>query len=231
MGLGFVAGPAYWIGNQVIVQRTLGARSVGHARGGVFFGALITNYLLFNGREITPGAPIPFETYDIPFTSISSFILLMSSLTMVLAHHSATRGDWRQMRVWLFATAFLGLTFLAGQVFEFTVFVEEWVGIGAGEGPLDRTPRDVEGVDREVVMMDQLVVPGRAGAVEDYGEIGGRTRSAGTIPSGPAAEGARSRRVRGSVARTLRGGCLVGTDTIGRGRRSGAARRQAPALY
>ena len=65
------------------------------------------------------------EIFDIPFTSISSFILLMSSLTMVLAHHSAGRKDWRQMRLWLIATATLGVTFLAGQVFEFTGFVHE----------------------------------------------------------------------------------------------------------
>ncbi len=40
-GLGVVLGPAYWIGNQVIVQRVLGARSLRDARNGVFFGALI----------------------------------------------------------------------------------------------------------------------------------------------------------------------------------------------
>ena len=69
-----------------------------------------------------PGAE---ELFDIPFTSISSFILLMSSLTMVLAHNAASRKDWRQMRVWLIATALLGMVFLSGQVFEFTEFVHE----------------------------------------------------------------------------------------------------------
>ncbi len=49
----------------------------------LFFGALITNYLLFKGRPGFP-APYPRELYDIPFTSVSSFVLLMSSLTMVL---------------------------------------------------------------------------------------------------------------------------------------------------
>jgi cytochrome c oxidase subunit 3/cytochrome o ubiquinol oxidase subunit 3 len=44
---------------------------------------------------------------------------------MVLAHHSSGRRDWRQMRVWLLATALLGMVFLAGQVFEFTEFVHE----------------------------------------------------------------------------------------------------------
>jgi len=89
----------------------------------LLFGTLISTFLLYRSRF--GDGPTAEEIFDIPFTSISSFVLLMSSLTMVLAHYSATRKDWRQMRVWLFATAGLGLVFLSGQVFEFTVFVEE----------------------------------------------------------------------------------------------------------
>lgn len=89
----------------------------------LLFGTLISTFLLYHNR--TEGGPGAADLFDIPFTSVSSFILLMSSLTMVLAHHSSVRKDWRQMRVWLVATALLGMTFLAGQVFEFTEFVHE----------------------------------------------------------------------------------------------------------
>ena len=89
----------------------------------LFFGSLITTFLVYRTR--TGDGPSAADLFDIPFTSVSSFILLMSSLTMVLAHHSATRKDWRQMRVWLVATALLGMVFLSGQVFEFTEFVHE----------------------------------------------------------------------------------------------------------
>ncbi len=89
----------------------------------LFFGSLITTFLLY--RNDVGDGPGPADIFDIPFTSVSSFILLMSSLTMVLAHHSAMRSDWRQMRVWLLATALLGATFIAGQVYEFTEFVHE----------------------------------------------------------------------------------------------------------
>jgi heme/copper-type cytochrome/quinol oxidase subunit 3 len=88
----------------------------------LFFGALITNYLLFSGREFAQG-PVPAEIYDIPFTSVSSFVLLMSSLTMVLAHNALSRSDQGATRTWLLATAMLGSVFLAGQVFEFTEFI------------------------------------------------------------------------------------------------------------
>ena len=90
----------------------------------MFFGALIANYLLFKGRVGYP-APYPADIFDIPFTSVSSFVLLMSSLTMVLADHAIHRDDQRSTRTWLVATALLGMVFLAGQAFEFTTFVAD----------------------------------------------------------------------------------------------------------
>ena len=90
----------------------------------MFFGALISTYLLFKGKEgLAP--PIPRELYDIPFTSVSSFVLLMSSLTMVLAHNALGRKDQPATRSWLLATALLGMVFIGGQVFEFSTFVHE----------------------------------------------------------------------------------------------------------
>ncbi len=91
----------------------------------MFFGALITNYMLFRGRDFGPGALYPVDLYDIPFTSISSFVLLMSSLTMVLAHSALARDDQAQAKTWLFATAGLGLVFVSGQFFEFSEFIAE----------------------------------------------------------------------------------------------------------
>lgn len=41
LGLGFVLGPAYWIGNQAIVQRTLGAKSQSQARASYLLCAAI----------------------------------------------------------------------------------------------------------------------------------------------------------------------------------------------
>ena len=89
----------------------------------LFFGSLITTYLLYRNRVLA--GPTPHEIYDIPYTSVSSFVLLMSSLTMVLALAAIQRGDQRGLRTWLLATAFLGITFIGGQVYEFTTFVEE----------------------------------------------------------------------------------------------------------
>jgi heme/copper-type cytochrome/quinol oxidase subunit 3 len=93
----------------------------------LFFGAFIATYLLYRGRDIV--GPGPKELFDIPFTSATSFILLMSSLTMVLALAAVQRGDYRRFRVWIMATALFGATFIAGQIFEFTQFTREGLNL------------------------------------------------------------------------------------------------------
>jgi len=114
----------------------------------LLFGALISTYLLSVAnfiREVVAGNPEVIDTmgvgspimaeiaeahsvepmFDIPFTSASSFILLMSSLTMVLAHKAVSEARYRESRIYLGATLFLGATFIAGQVYEFTAFYRE----------------------------------------------------------------------------------------------------------
>ena len=93
----------------------------------LLFGGLISTYLLYKNR-IAEGAVGPDEVFDIPFTSASSFVLLMSSLTMVLALSAIQRGDERLNRVWLLTTASLGAIFIGGQVYEFTTFYREGLG-------------------------------------------------------------------------------------------------------
>jgi len=93
----------------------------------LLFGGLITTFLLY--KHPTPGTgPSPESLFDIPFTSISSFVLLMSSLTMVLAVSAIERGDLQRFRTWIIATALLGAVFISGQVYEFQTFVAEGMG-------------------------------------------------------------------------------------------------------
>jgi heme/copper-type cytochrome/quinol oxidase subunit 3 len=89
----------------------------------LFFGAFIAAYLFYRSRS--QSGPKPQDVYNIPFTSVTSFILLMSSLTMVLALAAIMRGDYRRLRIWLLATALFGATFIGGQIFEFTEFYRE----------------------------------------------------------------------------------------------------------
>jgi heme/copper-type cytochrome/quinol oxidase subunit 3 len=90
----------------------------------LFFGAFIATFLLYRDRPGQTG-PRPRDVFNIPFTSVTSFILLMSSLTMVLALAAIQRGDLRRLKIWLLATALFGLVFIGGQIFEFTEFHRE----------------------------------------------------------------------------------------------------------
>ncbi len=92
----------------------------------LLFGGLISSYIFLYNR--LPEGEIDKEIFDIPFTSLSSFILLMSSLTMVLALSGITHGDMRRFRVWITTTALLGALFVGGQIYEFTVFYNEGLG-------------------------------------------------------------------------------------------------------
>src|SRR5574341_1192299 len=93
----------------------------------MFFGSLIATYLIYRGRDTV--GPHPHEILNIPFTSFSAFVLLMSSLTMVLALAAVQRGSPRGTMIWLAATALLGMTFVGGQVYEFSHFFHEGLAL------------------------------------------------------------------------------------------------------
>ena len=88
----------------------------------LFFGALISTYLVHKGNSIV--GPFPEDVFSIPVTSVSTFVLLMSSMSMVMAYAALTRGNLKVFRIWLASTAIMGMTFLAFQVFEFRDFAQ-----------------------------------------------------------------------------------------------------------
>ncbi|MBM3140493.1 MAG: cytochrome c oxidase subunit 3 [Candidatus Rokubacteria bacterium] len=97
----------------------------------LFFGSLISTYLIFKGKSLV--GPYPDEILDIPVTSISTFVLLMSSLAMVLAVYGAEHGRPRMMKLWLLVTILLGLTFLGFQVYEFRTFGHEGLNLATNQ--------------------------------------------------------------------------------------------------
>jgi heme/copper-type cytochrome/quinol oxidase subunit 3 len=116
----------------------------------MLFASLISTYLIYKGRSKI--GPFPHEVWtnpmtgqkmnailNIPVTSASTFVLLMSSLAMVLAlaavqnKHVPKRTTGERIlgssQLWLLATAALGITFLGFQAYEFTSFVHEGLSI------------------------------------------------------------------------------------------------------
>jgi len=87
----------------------------------MFFGTLISTYLIYKNHSLN--GPYAHEVLNIPLTSFSAFVLLMSSLTMVLALASVQRDNVRGAKIWLASTARLGCIFIGTQIYEFTHFV------------------------------------------------------------------------------------------------------------
>jgi heme/copper-type cytochrome/quinol oxidase subunit 3 len=89
----------------------------------MFFGALIGTYLSYKGKSL--GGPTPHEIFNIPLTSISAFVLLMSSVWMVLALNYLRLNNMKWAKFWILMTALFGAWFVGNQVYEFNQFVDE----------------------------------------------------------------------------------------------------------
>jgi heme/copper-type cytochrome/quinol oxidase subunit 3 len=127
----------------------------------MLFISLISTYLIYKGRSVV--GPFPHEWWcpttktmgfcagesaghvvnsmrpilNIPVTSASTFVLLMSSLFMVLALAAVENREKPGYKgkllgnssFWILATALAGATFLGFQAYEFTSFVHEGLSI------------------------------------------------------------------------------------------------------
>ncbi|MSQ82834.1 MAG: heme-copper oxidase subunit III [Myxococcales bacterium] len=87
----------------------------------MFFGSLIGTYFFYHGKALVE--PMPDKVFSIGITSISTFLLLMSSLTMALGVDSMKQKKRDMARNYLFLTALLGAAFVGFQVYEFSHFV------------------------------------------------------------------------------------------------------------
>ena len=83
----------------------------------LLFSALIGTFL--TQAHQSKFGPYPHDVLSLPLVSVNTFILIASSLAMVMALSNAQEGDSRKTVRWLIATAVLGLVFLGGQAFEF----------------------------------------------------------------------------------------------------------------
>ncbi len=89
----------------------------------MFFGAFIATFLVYRNRSMV--GPYPADILDIPITSVSTFVLLMSSLAMVLALSYVQQDRKALGTFWIFAVVFLGAIFMGFQFYEFRLFAME----------------------------------------------------------------------------------------------------------
>ena len=87
----------------------------------MLFSSLIGAFLQMKARSPANAN----EVLNVPITAINTFILIVSSTTVVLALQAIMNGDRRKLKLFLAATLALGATFLGVQIFEYTQLLHE----------------------------------------------------------------------------------------------------------
>lgn len=87
------------------------------------FGGLLLTYGV--ARAGSPDWPDPARHLGVNFTALMTFVLICSSLSMVMALGAARDRDRRALVRWLAATIAGGLFFLGGQAYEWRGLIHE----------------------------------------------------------------------------------------------------------
>lgn len=97
----------------------------------VFFSSLIGTRFAFKFRGVEWHSAA--ATLNVPLTSVNTFILICSSLTMALGLNAIRHGDAKKMRKMLAFTALMGLAFVGIKVSEYIHLIGEGHGPAAGQ--------------------------------------------------------------------------------------------------
>jgi len=89
----------------------------------VLFGSLFASYLTL--RNQVPEGPTAAELFQLEVVALSTFILLTSSLTSVLATIALHRHKLNALLGWMTVTVLLGIAFLGLEIYEFVEYVHE----------------------------------------------------------------------------------------------------------
>lgn len=90
----------------------------------MFFAGLFAMY--FTLRSVNPGNwAESVEMLNIPFASMNTTILVLSSVTCQLGVFAAERGDVLGLRKWFMITFVMGAFFVGGQIAEYSALISE----------------------------------------------------------------------------------------------------------
>ncbi|MFJ1702229.1 heme-copper oxidase subunit III [Kitasatospora sp. NPDC088346] len=126
------------------VVATATATETGHAHGAVnrpnlvsvgtivwlsselmFFAALFAMYFTLRSVKGAEFWTEKASALNVPFSSVNTTILVLSSLTCQLGVFAAERGDVKKLRSWFVITFVMGAIFIGGQIFEYTELVKK----------------------------------------------------------------------------------------------------------
>lgn len=90
----------------------------------MFFAGLFAMY--FTLRAVNPGVwEQETQLLNVPFASVNTTILVLSSVTCQLGVFAAERGDVRGLRRWFIITFLMGSIFIGGQIYEYAELVQK----------------------------------------------------------------------------------------------------------
>ncbi|MCG6493213.1 heme-copper oxidase subunit III [Kitasatospora sp. CM 4170] len=91
----------------------------------MFFAALFAMYFTLRSVKGAEFWTEKAHALNVPFSSVNTTILVLSSLTCQLGVFAAERGDVKKLRSWFVITFVMGAIFIGGQVFEYTELVKK----------------------------------------------------------------------------------------------------------
>ncbi|SDI65614.1 cytochrome c oxidase subunit 3 [Natribacillus halophilus] len=99
----------------------------------VFLAGEVTMFATFFGtylglRDGTAGGPEPADLFQLPLVFIMTMILLTSSLTSVLAVYAMKKNQFQKLKLWMWVTFLLGVSFLSLEIYEFVEYYEHGLG-------------------------------------------------------------------------------------------------------
>jgi cytochrome c oxidase subunit III len=90
----------------------------------MFFAALFAMY--FTIRSVSPELwDTEPELLNIPFSTLNTTVLVLSSVTCQLGVFAAEKGDVVRLRSWFVITFLMGAFFIGGQIYEYASLVSE----------------------------------------------------------------------------------------------------------
>lgn len=91
----------------------------------MFFAALFAMYFTIRSVNVGQGNAWPAVHLDVPYQSVNTLILVLSSVTCQAGVFAAEKGNVRGLRFWFLVTLVMGAVFDLGQGYEYFSLIRE----------------------------------------------------------------------------------------------------------
>jgi cytochrome c oxidase subunit 3 len=147
----------------------------------MFFTGLIGTYIILRNGQPAKDWPTPHQVHLVEWIgALNTFVLICSSLTVVLAHHAIGRGSVGLATAYIGATLALGAVFLGIKAVEYKAKWDHNILPGFVYDRLDG-PRGVEYLRKVQEELEEIAPPGQLAELDQAGKT--LAVSSGAAPS------------------------------------------------